>query len=298
MIGQDIFSSIFIIPVVNVLVAFYHVFLLLHVPGAFGWAILALTTAVRLAMHPLFMQQIHTQKKMTDLKPHLDHISRKHKEDPQKLQQEQMRIYKEAGLNPASGCLLLIVQMPVFIGLYNSLSRLLSHGSGADVVANINKVLYAPWLQITSIDPMFLGFNLALSPQRAGIWYYYLIPLLTAALQYGQTVMTMQMNQPVTAKADEKNDDKKDSMSGDFQKALNTQMRYIFPIMIGWFAYSLPVGMSLYWNVFSVFSIIQYRQLKNNTMPAIETVIEEGALDVAQMRASTTKKKKSGKKKS
>ncbi len=293
MIGSDIFSSIFIIPVVNVLIAFYHVFLYLSIPGAFGLAIVALTAGVRLAMHPLFMQQIHTQKKMADLKPHLDHISKKHKEDPKKLQAEQMRIYREAGLNPASGCLLLIVQMPVFIGLYNSLSSLLTHGSGADVVASINKVLYAPFLEISSIDPMFLGFNLALSPQKAGAWYYYLVPVITAGLQYAQTVLTMSSTQATPQP--KKGDEKKEDMAGDFQKVMNTQMRYIFPVMIGWFAYTLPVGMSLYWNIFSIFSIVQYQQLKTKSVPALEIVMEEGAQEIDEMRGSKKKKKKSSK---
>jgi len=53
-----------------------------------------------------------------------------------------------------------------------------------------------------------------------------------------------------------------DPNSGDFQKAMNTQMKFIFPLMIGWFSYTLPVGLSLYWNIFSLFSIMQYKKLK------------------------------------
>lgn len=160
-------------------------------------------------------------------------------------------------------------------------------------MANINKVLYFPFLEISSIDPMFLGFNLALSPQKAGNWFYYLVPVVTAGLQYAQTVMTMKSTQaaPQTTKGDEKKED----MAGDFQKAMNTQMRYIFPVMIGWFAYTLPVGMSLYWNIFSIFSIVQYQQLKTKSIPALEIVMEEGAQGVDEMRASKKKKKKSSK---
>ncbi len=274
MISQDIFSSIFIIPVVNALVVLYRAFLALSLPGSFGLAIVALTAGVRLAMHPLFVKQMDTQKKMSDLKPHLDRIGKKHKEDPRKLQAEQMRIYKEAGLNPASGCLLIIVQMPIFIGLYNALSKLLTHGSGQDVVDGINNVLYMPWMRISAIDPFFLGFNLALSPQQAGVWYYYLVPVITAALQYFQTVFTMRMN-PISKPVVEdeksgkkgKKEEKKDNGMGDFQQIMNTQMKYIFPIMIGWFAFTLPVGMSLYWNIFSIFSIVQYRKMAAQTAP-------------------------------
>jgi YidC/Oxa1 family membrane protein insertase len=57
--------------------------------------------------------------------------------------------------------------------------------------------------------------------------------------------------------------EKEPSTAEDFQKAMNTQMRYFFPIMIGYFSYSLPVGLSLYWNIFSIFSIIQHYRLKS-----------------------------------
>ncbi|MEK7071046.1 MAG: YidC/Oxa1 family membrane protein insertase, partial [Patescibacteria group bacterium] len=128
-------------------------------------------------------------------------------------------------------------------------------------------VLYAPFLKIITIDPGFLGFNLALSPQKAGLGYYYLIPVITAVLQYYQA----QTMQPSAAKAldgkptKESKDKKaeKTSSGEDFQKAMNMQMKYIFPLFIGWFAFSLPVGLSLYWNIFSIFSIIQYRNSKS-----------------------------------
>jgi len=57
---------------------------------------------------------------------------------------------------------------------------------------------------------------------------------------------------------------KEPSSTDDFQKAMNTQMKYVFPFMIGWFALSMPAGLALYWNIFSVFSIIQYELHKRD----------------------------------
>ncbi len=260
--GQ-LFNQIFFFPILNLLVVFYKVFLFIKLPGAFGFSILALTIFVRLILHPFFKQQIETSKKMQDLKPHLDRLSNKHKSDKKRLQEEQMKLYQQAGINPASGCLFMIIQIPVFIALYSTLQKFLINGHGPKVIAEINKVLYSKSLYIQSIDPWFLGFNLALAPQKSGIWYYYLIPLVTAFLQYLQTkAMTPPMvaAAPTDQKKDEKNKNK--GSGDDFQKAMNTQMKFIFPLMIGWFSYTLPVGLSLYWNIFSLFSIMQYKKVK------------------------------------
>jgi YidC/Oxa1 family membrane protein insertase len=233
-------------------------------PGAFGFAIIGLTVFVRLLLHPFFKQQVETAKKMQEIKPHLDKLSKKHKKNPQMLQQEQLKLYQQAGINPAAGCLFMIIQMPIFLALYNTLSKFLVNGTGAKIIAEINKVLYSPALKIDTINPWFFGFNLALSPAKAGVWFYYLIPVVTAVLQYLQvSLSTPKSDEPEKKSSSVPNESglRKDKKEGgeDFQKAMGTQMKFIFPLMIGWFSYSLPVGLSLYWNIFSVFSIIQYK---------------------------------------
>lgn len=261
MIKPGLFNTILVIPILNILILFYSAFVFLKIPGSLGFAIIALTVLVRLILHPFFHRQMETAKKMQDLKPHLDKLSKKHGDDRQKLQQAQLKLYQEAGINPASGCLSLIIQIPIFIALYQTLLLFLSNGNGqnmAKIVDSINNVLYIPALRITSFDLWFFGFNLAQTPQKAGIWYYFLIPAITALLQYYQAKVSTPPSPPIS----DKSKDEKTSSQADFQKAMQTQMKYIFPILIGWFAYILPVGLSLYWNVFSIFSIVQYRKLK------------------------------------
>ena len=269
MLQPNFFNTYFIIPILNVLVVLYKGFLFLKLPGAFGFAIIALTILVRIILHPFFKQQLVMSKKMQEMKPQLDKLSAQYKKEPQRLQQEQLKLYQQAGINPASGCLFMIIQIPVFIGLYNTLSLFLLNGHTGVVINKINSVLYSASLKIGSIDPWFFGFNLVLSPAKGGQWYYYLIPVLTGVLQYLQVQISMPNTtavshpQGVDLKTNKHPEDevKKDD-SGDFQKAMNTQMKYIFPLMIGWFSYTLPVGLSLYWNIFSLFSIMQYKQLK------------------------------------
>ncbi|MFN4213086.1 MAG: YidC/Oxa1 family membrane protein insertase [Microgenomates group bacterium] len=267
MLQPNFFNTVFVFPILNVLVFLYKVFLFIKIPGALGFAIVGLTVLVRLLLHPFFKHQIETAKKIQELKPHLDKLAKKHKNDKQRLQQEQLKLYQQAGVNPASGCLFMILQFPIFIALYNTLSLFLSNGNNGKIIDQINSVVYTPLLKIQSVNPWFFGFNLAISPAKAGQWHYYLIPLLTVILQYFQTqAMTPQTPTETQSNLKVKTDGKISSPKkeeDDFQKAMSTQMKIIFPIMIGWFSYSLPVGLSLYWNIFSIFSILQYKQIKN-----------------------------------
>ncbi len=262
----NFFNTVFVHPLLNVLVLFYKLFEATPLPGKLGLSIIAFTVFIRFLMYPLFKKQMDTTKKLNDLKPHLDKLNEKHKDDKQKLQQEQLRLYQEAGINPAAGCLLALVQIPVFIGLYNALNYFVHNGNGA-AVSKINDLLYNPALNIGTIDVHFLMFNLTQTPAQGANPYYYAVPVITGILQYFQAVTTLP-----PAKKDIKEDiqeektkehksikkaEKTDS-ADEFQKAMQTQMKYMFPVMIGFFAFNFPVALSLYWNTFSLFSIIQY----------------------------------------
>jgi len=261
MIELNFFNTVFVIPILNLLVLLYKGFSFLKIPGAFGFSIVGLTIILRFFLQPFFKAQIETAKKMQLIKPKLDKLSKKFKNDPKTLQKKQLELFQQYKINPSAGCLFLIIQFPIFIALYKSLSFfLINHGK--KVVDEINKIVYFPFLKITSIDSWFFGFDLAKSPAQVKIWYYYLIPLITALLQYWQTNIT----QPQTSIATEKEDEKKEkSETEEFQKALNLQMKFIFPLMIGWFSYTLPVGLSLYWNFFTLLSIIYYQKLKEKS---------------------------------
>ena len=261
MIENNFFNTFFVIPILNLLVFLYKGFSFLKIPGAFGFAIIGLTIILRLFFHPFFKSQMETAKKMQELKPHLDKLSKKHKNDPKTLQKKQWELFQQHKINPSMGCLFILIQFPIFIALYKSLSFfLINHGK--KVVDEINKVVYFSFLKITTIDSWFFGFDLAKSPSQVKIWYYYLIPLITAFLQYWQTNLT----QPPLKETDKKIEQKKEkSETEEFQEALNIQIKLIFPLMIGWFSYTLPVGLSFYWNFFTLLSIIYYQKLNKNS---------------------------------
>jgi len=274
MTDPNLWNQLLIWPIVNILVAFYKLFEFFGVPGPMGFAIIGMTAFIRLLLYPLMQAQMKSAKKMSNLKPHLDVINAKHKDDKKKLQQAQMDLYKQHGVNPAAGCLPLLVQMPVLIALYNVFYQVLANGNMTTLVTEINSILYMPAFKLSSLDLTFFGVNLGLKPEafQTQGWWLLSIPLITGLLQWWQSKLMMpsvastKSQAPSTKQIQSTNDqnskqkpeEKKEDMMGDMQK----QMMMITPIMFGFFAFQFPLGLSLYWNVFGLFGIMQ--QLRVN----------------------------------
>lgn len=261
-------NTLIVYPIVNLLLVFLLVFSFFHVPGALGFSIIGLTVFIRLALNPFYKQQMDLSSKMTALKPKIDALQKKYKDDKQKLQQAQLQLYKDEGINPAGGCLVGILQLPFIIGLYNTLNIFLKDGSLTHVVSEVNKIAYSGMLKVTSIDPNFFGFNLATSPskfQTVGL-YYLMIPVLTFYIQYLQGKYTF----PTPPKAEKKESDKDKPSEPDMSSMMSSQMKIMFPIMVGYFSYILPVGLAIYWNVFSIFSVLQYIKKNKNELQVVK----------------------------
>lgn len=257
------FEEILIKPILNLLVVFYYVVNSLKIPGPLGWSIILLTSSVRVLLYPLTSAQLKSLKKINELKPHLDELSKRHANDKKKLQEEQLRLYKEKGVNPAAGCLPALVQIPIFIALYNVFIQTLGKNDPAEIAASINSKVY-PFLEnmrIAVLDLQFLGVNLTAKPSewKTYGWWLLLVPVITAVLQWLQTKLT---TPPVVQTKPTDVVKKEEGKGDDFAKAMQTQTTVVLPLMIGFFAYSFPLGLSLYWNTFSLFGIIQ--QLKIN----------------------------------
>jgi YidC/Oxa1 family membrane protein insertase len=254
------FFTVFLIhPLINLLLLIYQLLFWLHVPFALGFAIILLTILIRLILYPLTASQLKTSQQMQHINPHLSKLREKHKHDAKRLQQETMALYKEYGINPASGCLSLIIQLPLLYSLYAVLQDVVKL-KPVDVVSFINHIAYFPFLHLTRPwDPSFFGLLLAQSPAALMKTHgplLLLLPLITGALQFYQT---RQMFPKPAVQAKEK---KKTSTQDDIASAFQTQSLYIFPVMIALFSYSLPFGLTLYWNTFTIFAIIQQYQIQ------------------------------------
>lgn len=237
-------------PMINILVGIYQTLLFLHIPSTLGFSIIVLTVVIRLILYPLTAAQLKATKKMQDLNPHIKNLKEKHKGDAKMLQSETMRLYKEHGVNPAAGCLPVIVQLPLIFALYQVLNDVVKFNT-----TQINNVLYSfipklsrPW------DLYFFGLPLAQSPSHVyqTLPIVLIIPLLTGLFQFIQSKMMLAaVPKMALVKKEEK---KKDS---DFATAFQQQSLYIFPFMIAFFSWGFPIGLSLYWNTFTIFGIIQ-----------------------------------------
>jgi len=265
MTNPNLWNKLLVWPILNVLIALYKGFEYLHIPGPLGFAVIGITLIIRILLYPLMAAQLRSARKMAKLKPHMDALAVKHKGDKQALSQAQMALYKEHGVNPAAGCVPLLIQMPVLIALYGVFNQVLAGGNVTKLVGEINKVVYLPAIKLTNFDLNFFGANLAIKPsqfQSHGYWLL-LIPLITAGLQYWQTKLMMvtppaPVVPPAGTAALVKPDDKKEEKSPEDTAAeMQKQMAIIMPLMFGYFAFQFPLGLALYWNVFGIFGIIQ-----------------------------------------
>lgn len=248
---MNFFDIILINPILNILVTIYQSLTALHVPSALGFSIVLLTIVIRLILYPFMHQSIKQQKKMQQLTPHMNKLKEKHKNDAKRLQIEQMALFKEHGVNPASGCLVMIIQIPILIGLYQVLLRAVNSTTS---LIDINKRIYVAGLKLPHLwDTNFFGLSLAhtLKDLLPHVGYgILLVAVLTGGLQLIQSKMMM-----VPAADAPKKEKKKDEP--DFATTFQTQSMYMLPFMIGFFSFSLPFGLSLYWNTLTIFGIIQ-----------------------------------------
>ena len=94
----------------------------------YGWSIIAFTILVKVLLLPLTIKQTKSTKAMQDIQPKLQEIQEKYKNKPEKQQQEIMKLYQEAKINPLAGCLPLLIQMPIIIGLFSVLRDPVAYG--------------------------------------------------------------------------------------------------------------------------------------------------------------------------
>lgn len=250
MTDPSFFNVILVWPILNILIGVYKLLLYIHIPYTLGFSIIGLTVIIRFILYPLISSQLRASRKMQEAAPHISKLKEIHKGDAKRLQVETMKLYKERGINPLAGCLPVIVQLPVIWALYYVLQQIVDLKQDM-VVSQINKIVYFNWLKLTDgWSTSFFGLPIGSSPKDLFSTIgplVIIVPILTGFLQFLLSKML------VNPQPQEKEKQKKD----DFASAFQTQSMYIFPIMIGFFSYTFSIGLSLYWNTFTIFGIIQ-----------------------------------------
>jgi YidC/Oxa1 family membrane protein insertase len=244
-------EQLIIQPMTNLLLYIYD--LLGHGPHTFGLAIILFTIVIRAITWPLNASQVKGAQAMQELQNDKDwqDIQKKYAKDKEKLAQEQMRIYKEKGINPFASCLPTLIQFPIIIGLYQSIIRALS-AMPLDML-KLSRTIY-PFQNLEGIIPLnskFLWMNLG-SPEAIpfpfGIHLSFLplgIPLL--AIIVG---LTTYVQSKLTMPASSNPNDQGAQMSG--------MMSIYMPLMLFWFALNFASGIAVYFITSNALGIIQY----------------------------------------
>jgi len=227
----DIWDLIILSPMINVLIVMSKYML-----NNFGLAIIALTIVIRLATLPLNLKQASATKAIQELQPKLAELQKKYARDRAKIAQEQMKLYRESGVNPA-GCMVpMLIQMPIWIALFQSIVRVLA--VVPEDFLSLAQHLYSSWSVVFSAVPLesqFLWLDLA-TPDR-----FLVLPILVGGTMWVQQKM-------VTP-----------TVVDPRQQAQNQMMLWMMPLMFAFLTLQFPSGLALYWVISNVISIvIQY----------------------------------------
>ena len=232
----------------------------LHVPYAYGFSIIILVFLVRMALFPLAKKTAETSLATKSLKPRIDLIKARYGDDKDRVSVETKRLYDEAKVNPLAGCVPTLVQIPVFIGLYRSLSNLAQEG-----LLEKEGFFWIPSLSApTSIAARQAGSGTAwlLPLDESGAppigWEaaapYLVLPVLLVIAQYVSTAI-LQDGEDEEEAARKKKDDE------DSQEAVKILVK-VLPLMLGWFSLNVPSGLSLYYFTNTVTVISQQIYLR------------------------------------
>ncbi len=183
----------------------------------YGLAIIVLTILVRLATWPIMARQMKSSERMRELMPRIKELQEKYKDDRQKQSEETFKLYRETGVNPLGGCLPMVLQLPVFIGLFYALQSSI----------DLRHANFLLWINDLSAPATLFTLPGADLPVR-------LLPILMAASMFGQQKMMPQTGMdPAQAK----------------------MMLIMMPGMMLFVSYTFPSGLVLYWFISNLLGI-------------------------------------------
>lgn len=187
--------------------------------GNSGWAIVILTIIIKLLLVPLTLSSLRSAKRMQELQPLLKDLQRKYGEDRQMLSVETMKLYQEHKVNPFGSCLPILLQMPIFFGLYYAILNLSQHPQPG------------------------VSTSFAWIPNLAENDPFHLLPVIVTVTQFLQQRMAMPQQAP--------------GQQAESQQQMQNQMLSFMPLMVGVFAWNVAAGPVLYWITQTVFSAVQ-----------------------------------------
>jgi len=219
-------------PLFNALILLYE-----SLPGHdFGIAVIVLTVLIRLILYPVMIQSIKSQKQLQEIQPKIQEIQKKYKDDKQQQAKETMALYQKQKVNPFSGCLPLLIQLPILIALF-LVFRTLQGGLDSLELSSLYSFISSPG---NIAEPMFLGLINLANP-------HFGLAIAAGIVQFFQTKMMT----PKTKKTELKEG------IGQFSQMMQKQMLYFFPFFTVLILWRLPAAIGIYWIVTALFSIGQ-----------------------------------------
>ena len=258
----DILRDIFYLPIFNVLMFLYWVV------RDFGLSIVLLTIIVRLALVPMTFKQLHSQRKMMEIQPHIAALKAEYGDDKQGFAKAQMQLMKDNNVSMLGGCLPLVIQLPFLYGLFYALSAGLKSNPGETVaqhVVRINQDLY-PFMQFAHVTipggshplntmltwlswlPWHPALNLAIADPT------HILPVVAALLTFIQVRMIQGVRKQPQLSA---NADPKAVAQQNAQMQTMSLMTYITPVITLVIGLQYAAGLSLYWIVGTTFAVGQ-----------------------------------------
>jgi YidC/Oxa1 family membrane protein insertase len=205
------------------------------IPYHWGFAIIVFTIIVKIITFPLSLSQIRGMQAQKDLQPKIQELQKKYGKDREKIAQEQMKLYQEAGVNPLSGCLPLLIQMPVLFALYAALVAL---GPSFD-----NASFF--WLPDLGFPKYSEGLGWITGAFNAGDYgtlvAYLILPILLVGTQF---IMQKQMTATTPA-------------NDGGQAQMMQQVSLMMTFMFGFFTLTVPAGLTLYWVTSNLLAMLQ-----------------------------------------
>jgi YidC/Oxa1 family membrane protein insertase len=231
-------------PMLNALLFLYQLLF-----NNFTLTILVFTVLIRMLTFPLTAQQQKSTKKLAALQQSdaWKKMQEKYGKDREKIAQEQMKLYKEAGVNPFGSCLPMVIQFPILIGLYQAIN--LAMAASPVQLLDLSRHIYPFMYRLGDVLPFLSNTAGAIPLQNEFLWLnlglpdpFYVLPLLVVVTTFLQSkIMT-----PPTA-------------GGDQTSAqMSQQMALTMPLMIGFMSLQFPSGLSIYWVIGNIVSVVQY----------------------------------------
>lgn len=225
-----LFNTILSQPLLNILIIFY-----IYIPGHdLGIAVILLTLLIKLILFPVSIKSVRSQKALNKIQPKMKEIQDKYKDDKAKQSQAMMELYKTEKINPLSGCLPLLLQLPILIALY----KVFLDGLNPEV---LQASLYAFVAQPEVINTTFLGILDLAKPNL-------ILALMAGIMQFFQSKLSLPKTKEKTGMA----------------AMMQNQMIYFFPIITVFIVWRLGAIIGLYWLTSILFSIGEHYLIKRH----------------------------------